>query len=133
LSSKKNNELIKLTKVDNLKSSATLIFSFAVSIIKKDIMKETDQIIKPVIKLLEELKTKFNSIDPPKRYYRNKHLKSYFGLSDNTIISYRDKNLLPFTKIGEIYYYPIAEIENILTQNSNFDFTNNPIKKGSIN
>jgi hypothetical protein len=122
-----------LTKVDNLKSSATLIFSFAVSILKKDIMKETDEIIKPVIKLLEELKTKFNSIEPPKRYYRNKHLKSYFGLSDNTIISYRDKNLLPFTKIGEIYYYPIAEIENILTQNSNFDFTSNPIKKGSIN
>ena len=89
---------------------------------KKDIMKETDDIIKPVIRLLEELKTKFNSIEPPKRYYRNKHLKSYFGLSDNTIISYRDKNLLPFTKIGEIYYYPIAEIENILTQNSNFDF-----------
>jgi hypothetical protein len=96
-------------------------------------MKETDEIIIPVIKLLEELKTKFNSIEPPKRYYRNKHLKSYFGLSDNTIISYRDKNLLPFTKIGEIYYYPISEIENILNQNSNFDFLSNPINKGSIN
>ncbi len=96
-------------------------------------MKETEEIIKPVIKLLEELKTKFDSIKPPKRYYRNKHLKSYFGLSDNTIISYRDKNLLPFTKIGEIYFYPVAEIENILTQNSNFEFLSSLISKKSIN
>lgn len=96
-------------------------------------MKETEEIIKPVIKLLEELKIKLNSIETPKRYYRNKHLKSYFGLSDNTIICYRDKNLLPFTKIGEIYFYPIAEIENILTQNSNFDFLSNLVNKGGIN
>jgi hypothetical protein len=84
-------------------------------------MKETSEAIRPVIKLLEELKTKIDTIEPPKRYYRNKHLKMYFGLSDNTIISYRDKNLLPFTKIGDIYYYPMVEIDKILLQNSNYD------------
>gem|GEM_PF-5750099 len=72
-----------------------------------DTMKETNETFEPVIKLLEELKTKIDNIESPKRYYRNKHLKMYFGLSDNTILSYRDKNLLPFTKIGDIYYYPL--------------------------
>lgn len=90
-----------------------------------DIMKTANETFEPVIKLLEELKTKIDNVQSPKRYYRNKHLKMYFGLSDNTILSYRDKNFLPFTKIGDIYYYPIAEIESILVQNSNFDLMNN--------
>lgn len=92
-------------------------------------MKETSETIQPVIKLLEELKTKINNIESPKRYYRNKHLKMYFGLSDNTILSYRDKNLLPFTKIGDIYYYPIIEIEKILVKNSNFNLIDNRLNK----
>lgn len=92
-------------------------------------MKNTEEIISPVIKLLEELKTKFNSIESPKRYYRNKHLKMYFGLSDNTIISYRDKNLLPFSKIGDIYYYPIDKIDTILEKNSNFSLLIDKISK----
>ena len=76
--------------------------------------------LQPVLSILAELSTKIDSIKPPKRYYRNKDLKALFGLSDNTIISYRDQNLLPFTKLGEIYFYPIAEIERMLASNSNF-------------
>lgn len=96
-----------------------------------DTMKATNETFEPVIKLLEELKTKMDNIESPKRYYRNKHLKMYFGLSDNTILSYRDKNLLPFTKIGDIYYYPIAEIETILVKNSNFDLMNNRLNQNA--
>ena len=95
-----------------------------------DIMKETNETFEPVIKLLEELKTKIDNVQSPKRYYRNKHLKMYFGLSDNTILSYRDKNLLPFTRIGDIYY-SIAEIESILVQNSNFDLMNNRLNQSA--
>lgn len=84
-------------------------------------MKETIEEMEPVIKLLEEIKSKIDSVKLPKKYYRNKNLKELFGLSDNTIISYRDQNILPFSKIGEIYYYPINEIEKLLTKNSNFD------------
>jgi hypothetical protein len=94
-----------------------------------DTMKETIATLEPVIKLLEELKTKIDNIESPKRYYRNKHLKMYFGLSDNTILSYRDRNLLPYAKIGDIYYYPIAEIETILVRNSNFDLMNNRLNQ----
>ena len=85
-------------------------------------MKETNENFEPVLKLLKELKTKIESIDYPKRYYRNKHLKMYFGLSDNTILSYRDNNILPFTKLGEIYYYPVDKIDEIFNKNSNFNF-----------
>lgn len=94
-------------------------------------MKETKETLEPVIKLLEELKTKIDNIESPKQYYRNKHLKIYFGLSDNTILSYRDKNLLPFTKIGDIYYYPIAEIETILVKNSNFALMDNRLNRSA--
>lgn len=94
-------------------------------------MNENNENISPLIKLLEELKTKIDNLESPKRYYRNKHLKMYFGLSDNTILSYRDKNLLPFTKIGDIYYYPIAEIESILVKNSNFDLMNNRLNQSA--
>ena len=88
-------------------------------------MKETNEEMKPIIKLLEEMKSKFDSIKLPKKYYRNKNLKEFFGLSDNTIISYRDQNILPFTKLGEIYYYPVSEIDNLLSKNSNFDLFGN--------
>ncbi|CAA9198274.1 hypothetical protein FLA105534_02050 [Flavobacterium bizetiae] len=83
-------------------------------------MKETNEIITPIIKLLEELKSKMETIETPKRFYRNKHLKMHYGLSDNTIISYRDNNILPFTKLGEIYFYPVDKIDEILNNNSNF-------------
>lgn len=83
-------------------------------------MKENEN-LEPVIKLLEQMKTKFDNIKQPKKYYRNKGLKEFFGLSDNTIISYRDNNIIPYTKLGEIYYYPIDEIDKILQKNSNYD------------
>ncbi len=88
-------------------------------------MKQTSEEMEPVIKLLEEIKSKFDQIRQPKKYYRNSDLKKLFGLSDNTICTYRDKNILPFSRMGEIYYYPIADIENMLSKNSNFDLFGN--------
>lgn len=75
--------------------------------------------LEPVIVLLKEMNSKFENIKQPKKYYRNKNLKDLFGLSDNTIISYRDNNIIPFTKLGQIYYYPVDEINKILLENSN--------------
>ena len=88
-------------------------------------MKQTSEEMEPVIKLLEEIKSKFDQIRQPKKYYRNSDLKKLFGLSDNTICTYRDKNILPFSRMGEIYYYPIADIDNLLSKNSNFDLFGN--------
>ena len=86
-------------------------------------MKETNEELLTVIKLLGELKSKIDDVQP-KKYYRNKHLKQFFNLSDNTIIDYRDKNIIPFSKIGEIYFYPMEQMDLLLTKNSNYDMFN---------
>ena len=84
--------------------------------------------LSPILLLLTEIKTKVDQRPQQKKYYRNKDLKEKFGLSDNTITSYRDKNILPFTKIGEIYYYSVDEINLILEQNSNYDYFKSKLK-----
>jgi len=76
-------------------------------------------LILPLEKSLKDLQTIIESKESPKKFYRNKDLKKIFGLSENTIISYRKKNILPFTTIGDVYYYPVKEINKILEQNSN--------------
>ena len=58
-------------------------------------------------------------------YYRNKDLKEKFGLSPNTIIKYRESGIIPFTMIGEVYLYPINQIDDILKMNSNWDLFHN--------
>jgi hypothetical protein len=88
----------------------------------QNIMKKSKTKLEPVLEILEELKLKIDSYIEPKKYYRNNDLKKYFGLSDNTICNYRDKNILPFSKIGEIYFYPIREINLLMNDNSNYMF-----------
>ncbi|MBZ0328264.1 MAG: helix-turn-helix domain-containing protein [Altibacter sp.] len=58
-------------------------------------------------------------------YYRNKDLKEKLGLSPNTIIKYRESGVIPFTMIGEVYLYPIKQIDDILKMNSNWDLFQN--------
>jgi hypothetical protein len=81
--------------------------------------------IRPILKELADIKSYIGRV-APKQFYRNKDLKAIFGFSDNTILEYRSDNTIPYTKLGSIYYYPVAEINNILQQNSNFDL----VKKG---
>ncbi len=76
--------------------------------------------LNPILTLLTEIKAKVELQPQQQHYYRNKDLKTKFGLSDNTIISYREKNILPYTQIGEIFYYPVIEINNMLSKNSNY-------------
>lgn len=51
------------------------------------------------------------------RYYRNEDLKRVFGLSNNTIIKYRQTGILPFTKLGDIFLYEETKIKKILDEN----------------
>ena len=64
-----------------------------------------------------EIKLDKTGSKPVEKYYRNKHLKLYFGLSTNTIIKYRNNGYLPFTTIGDVYLYPKKDIDNILIKN----------------
>jgi len=54
------------------------------------------------------------------KYYRNKDLKSLFGLSSNTISKYREDGILPYTMLGEIYLYPIDEVDRRLKINASY-------------
>ncbi len=95
-------------------------------------MNENQQeIIIPTIgnikKLLEPIYLRLENIDltiknqvsktDNKKYYRNQDLKSIFGLSNNTIIKYRENGNLPFTKLGDIFFYDVKTIDKILILN----------------
>ena len=90
-------------------NSRVAIFSF----------EEVLSLVNPLHDKLAQLENKMdkNYVKPVKKYYRNKDLKLHFGLSQNTIIKYRNNGYLPFTTIGDVYLYPVKEIEEILSNN----------------
>jgi hypothetical protein len=67
---------------------------------------------------LESLVSKTSTNSDTNKYYRNNDLKRLFGLSNNTIVKYRETGLLPYTKLGEIFLYEVKVIERILKANS---------------
>jgi hypothetical protein len=80
------------------------------------------KLLEPIYSRLEAIETRIkqsyqNSNQPPAKYYRNNDLKRLFGLSNNTIIKYRETGILPFTRLGDIYLYEVLVIEQILTKN----------------
>ncbi|MFH6943451.1 helix-turn-helix domain-containing protein [uncultured Flavobacterium sp.] len=77
------------------------------------------QLLDPLYARLEKIdsKIKGNNTKDSLRYYRNEDLKKIFGLSNNTIIKYRQTGILPYTKLGDIYLYESSKIEKILSEN----------------
>ena len=78
-------------------------------------------LLEPIVKKLDHLGALFsisssNNIIP--KYYRNNDLKRLFGLSNNTIVKYRETGLLPYTKLGENFLYEVKHIDLILKENS---------------
>ncbi len=64
-------------------------------------------LLEPIVKKLDHLgalvsMSSSNNTIP--KYYRNNDLKRLFGLSNNTIVKYRETGLLPYTKLGEIFF-----------------------------
>jgi hypothetical protein len=78
------------------------------------------QLIEPILLRLETIDSKIDGkvkvIRPV--YYRNEDLKKIFGLSNNTIIKYRQTGILPFTKLGDIFLYDAVKIQKILHENN---------------
>ena len=77
------------------------------------------QLLDPLYTRLEKIdgNIKAEKINESNRYYRNEDLKKLFGLSNNTIIKYRQTGVLPFTKLGDIYLYESTKIKKILSEN----------------
>jgi hypothetical protein len=86
-----------------------------------------ESLLNPLLNKLDFIEKNLNKkITSPKRgYYRNKDLKDKFGLSPNTIIKYRESGVIPYTIMGELYLYPINEINDLLERNSNWDLFQN--------
>lgn len=78
------------------------------------------QLLQPLDERLERIensiKNRPNSNDKIK-YYRNQDLKEIFGISNNTIIKYRQSGVLPYTMFGDIYLYDKKDIDSILNKN----------------
>lgn len=76
------------------------------------------ELIEPVVATLETIDLKISqgkTLRP--EYYRNEDLKKMFGLSNNTIIKYRQTGILPYTKLGDIFLYDSGKIDKILKSN----------------
>ena len=94
-------------------------------------MKYTEEIQMPTVRgiqlLLEPIVVKLQNLEnelqklpkkvQPSKYYRAKDLKELFGLTNNTIIKYRDNGTLPFTFLCGVYLYDAKAIDEMLEQN----------------
>lgn len=81
-------------------------------------VKRIEQLMEPVLLRLEAIDSKISQgkvLRP--EYYRNEDLKKMFGLSNNTIIKYRQTGILPYTKLGDIFLYDSSKIDKILRSN----------------
>ena len=79
---------------------------------------DVKELIEPLVTRLEAIDSKINqgkTLRP--EYYRNEDLKKMFGLSNNTIIKYRQTGILPYTKLGDIFLYDSGKIDKILRSN----------------
>ena len=86
---------------------------------KLSFLMRVKQVIEPVMVRLETIDSKISGQNKVIRpvYYRNEDLKKIFGLSNNTIIKYRQTGILPYTKLGDIFLYDSLKIEEILREN----------------
>lgn len=85
---------------------------------KLSFVMRVEQLIEAVLLRLQAIDSKISlgKVLRPE-YYRNEDLKKMFGLSNNTIIKYRQTGILPYTKLGDIFLYDSGKIDKILRSN----------------
>ena len=77
-------------------------------------------LIEPLCQRLHHIEDELQKLPKrtmPSKYYRNNDLKQLFGLSNNTIIKYRENGTLPYTRLGDVYLYNVNDIDKILKRN----------------
>jgi len=77
-------------------------------------------LLEPIVVKLQNLENELQKLPKkarPSKYYRARDLKELFGLTNNTIIKYRDNGTLPFTLLGGVYLYDAKAIDDMLEQN----------------
>jgi hypothetical protein len=77
-------------------------------------------LLEPIVVKLQNLENELQKLPKkvqPSKYYRAKDLKEVFGLTNNTIIKYRNDGILPYTLLGGVYLYDAKAIDEMLEQN----------------
>lgn len=77
------------------------------------------------IELLNDLRNILQQNQPcntSKRWLRSREVRKILGISAGTLQSFRVSGLLPFTKIGTIWFYKEEDIFRILESNSRREF-----------
>jgi hypothetical protein len=59
---------------------------------------------------------KENSASPPKRWLKTYEVKKLLALSNGTLQTLRSNGTLPYTRIGNIAYYEIGDIERLMQE-----------------
>lgn len=77
-------------------------------------------LLEPIVVKLQNLENELQKLPKkarPSKYYRAKDLKELFGLTNNTIIKYRENGILPYTMLGGVYLYDAKGIDEMLEHN----------------
>jgi hypothetical protein len=77
-------------------------------------------LLEPIVVKLQNLENELQKLPKkarPSKYYRARDLKELFGLTNNTIIKYRNDGILPYTLLGGVYLYDAKAIDEMLEQN----------------
>lgn len=104
---------VKGEKIILIKNSAMMKKEKNLSFIMK--VKELLELVTARLETIDLKVTQGKTFRP--EYYRNEDLKKMFGLSNNTIIKYRQTGILPYTKLGDIFLYDSGKIDKILRSN----------------
>lgn len=73
-----------------------------------------------IVQLRDEVRQLRESIEKnktSKEWLDNFDVKQLLNISDRTLVKYRTKKFLPFSKIGAKIYYRLEDINNLLLNN----------------
>ncbi len=71
-------------------------------------------------KLLRRLENRCTNFGLKERWLDNQEVKQLLKISPRTLQSYRDKGILPFSKLGGKFFYRASDVEKLLEQNLSF-------------
>ena len=72
---------------------------------------------KRIEKLLRSLENRCTNFGMKERWLDNQEVKQLLRISPRTLQSYRDKGILPFSKLGGKFFYRASDVEKLLEQN----------------
>lgn len=84
--------------------------------------------------ILSEIKTLLHSTNPrpEKKWMKSAEVQKLLGISPGTLQTLRNRDMIPFTRLGGVIYYEQAEINKLLGKQEGekkLDFSKSPFKR----